>query len=323
MLMVSATGDWTAETPRVEYPAMRTLFALAGAEDRVQAVQFDAPHNFNRSSREALYAWMARWLQGAPADARVEEKPFRADPLSDLLVFHGRSLPEGALTAPQLTEAWIAAARKQWDSEPAARREALFHALGLEFPQGDASATPRPSRVVVLASDDAALGPALTRAGFTVRPVRFTPFDAEAAAKVEHFETYNRTAASQRVADIADALMRESPAAILVADGDAGLAAALALAVAPVRRAVLGVGGFDTSSDAAHIERLYIPGLRRAGGLQTALALAQGPVLIHDAGAHFDVRGATIESRKLTASEIVRRLKGDEGRPGVVPTHRR
>ncbi len=72
LLMISATGDWTAETPRVEYPEMRKLFALAGAEDRVQTVQIDAPHNFNRPTREAVYAWMARWLLGAPADVRVE-----------------------------------------------------------------------------------------------------------------------------------------------------------------------------------------------------------------------------------------------------------
>ena len=28
MLMVSATGDWTRETPRVEYPAIKSIYAL-------------------------------------------------------------------------------------------------------------------------------------------------------------------------------------------------------------------------------------------------------------------------------------------------------
>jgi dienelactone hydrolase family protein len=312
LLMISATGDWTSETPRVEYPEMRKLFALAGAEDRVQTFQVDAPHNYNRPTREALYAWMARWLQKAPADVRIEEKPFQVDPLPDLLVFQGRPLPEGALTAPQLTEAWIAAARRQWAADAPALRKALLHALALEPASPPAAASP--SRVVVLASEDAALTPALRRAGFAVHPVRFTPFDAEAASKIEHFETYNRTPAAQRVADIAHAL-RENPGSILVADGDAALAGALALAVAPADRAVLGVGQFDTSSDAAYMERLYLPGLRRAGDLQTALAMAKGPVLIHDAGARFEVRGPTIEPRKLDASEIVRRLRLAPGRP--------
>src|SRR5437764_11410710 len=34
LLMVSATGDWTAETLEVEFPAMRAFYALFGAEDR-------------------------------------------------------------------------------------------------------------------------------------------------------------------------------------------------------------------------------------------------------------------------------------------------
>src|SRR5262249_22583880 len=63
LLMVSATGDWTNETLEVEYPAMRRFYALYGAENRVQAVRIDAPHNFNQASREAVYAWMARWLK--------------------------------------------------------------------------------------------------------------------------------------------------------------------------------------------------------------------------------------------------------------------
>src|SRR5204863_8899448 len=62
LLMVSATGDWTAETLEVEYPAMQRLYALLGAGANVKAVRFVAEHNYNKDSREAMYAWMARWL---------------------------------------------------------------------------------------------------------------------------------------------------------------------------------------------------------------------------------------------------------------------
>ena len=82
LLMVSATGDWTTNTLEREYPAVRALYALQGAADRVHAVRFEAPHNYNRESREAVYAWMARWLQNAPADVRREERPFTPDPLA-------------------------------------------------------------------------------------------------------------------------------------------------------------------------------------------------------------------------------------------------
>ncbi|PYQ17062.1 MAG: hypothetical protein DMF80_02335 [Acidobacteria bacterium] len=314
LLMVSATGDWTAETPQLEYPEMRSFYALFGAEDHLHAAQFQAEHNYNRESREAVYAWMARWLQDAPADVHVAEKPFQPDALPRLLVFHGRPLPEGAVTAAQFTEDWIAAAQTQLrNSDPPGFRAALLHALAPEI-QDD---RPRPARsrpAVVLASEKPELRRALARAGYTVRPVSFTPHDAEAAAKVAHFETYNRTPASQRVADIAIAL-REAPGAALVADGDAALAGLLALAVAPARRAVLDVGEFDTSSDDAYLGHLYIPGLRRAGGLQTAASMAQGSILIHGAGRRFHLEGPTIEPRQLSVAEIVQALAGGTSPP--------
>jgi len=45
LLMVSATGDWTRETPRVEFPAVRSIYRLYNAEDRVENVHIDAGHN--------------------------------------------------------------------------------------------------------------------------------------------------------------------------------------------------------------------------------------------------------------------------------------
>src|SRR5712692_874494 len=203
LLMVSATGDWTNETLEVEYPAMRRIYALFGAESHVDAVQFQAPHNYNRDSREAVYGWMARWLENAPADAHVSERLFTPDRLTNLLVFHGRPLPDGALTSNELTEAWIASARRQIvTSPPEVLRSALLHALALERPSKAGVARTFRSAVkgtVVLATEDQDVAPALIRNGFFVRSVHRTPFDGEAAASIEHFETYNRTAASQRV----------------------------------------------------------------------------------------------------------------------------
>src|SRR5205823_7991848 len=40
LLMISATGDWTAETMEAEYPAIRSIYALLDADDHVQAVRF-------------------------------------------------------------------------------------------------------------------------------------------------------------------------------------------------------------------------------------------------------------------------------------------
>jgi dienelactone hydrolase len=314
LLMVSATGDWTKNTLKEEYPAMRRLYALAGAEDRVHAVQFDAPHNYNRDSREAVYAWMARWLENAPADVRVVERTFRPEMLSDALVFYGRPLPDNALTREQITDRWIAASTRQLkESEPRVVQSALVHALALDAAavrraEPRSGESTRPSRTVVFAGEDPALEAALARAGVSMRRVAATPFDAEAAAKIPHFETYNRTLASQRVADVVRALGAE-PRASVVARGDWGLAALLALAIVPVERAIVDVEQFDNTSDQMFVDRLYIPGLRRAGDLQTAISMSRGSVVIHNAADRFTLAGPRVERRTLTPAEIVEVLR--------------
>ena len=314
LLMVSATGDWTANTMEVEYPAGRAVYALAGAADRVHAVRITAEHNYNKDSREAMYAWMARWLQQAPPDVRIQEKSFTVEPLSELLVFHRRALPDGAVNAAQLTDNWIAAANRQRSTPPSAENAAaLQHVLAIARDTVPAAAPPAFNRTVLLAHSDPAAAKALSAAGYAVRAIPFTPFDAAAAAKVQHFETYNRTAAAQRASDIA-AAVRATPGAAIVADGDAALAAMLAVAIVPAPIAVLDVGGFDTSDDASFVERLYIPGLRRAGDVQTAAALARGRLVVHNAGDRFAVRGVEVKKERLSLREIATVLKSPAGR---------
>jgi hypothetical protein len=313
LLMVSATGDWTTNTMKLEYPAVRGLYRLFDAEDRVHGVQFEAPHNYNRNSREAMYAFMARWLQKAPADVKRPERNFTPDRLQDLLVFHGRALPDNAVSAAQLTDNWIAAARRQLAS---ANRETLDRALrhALALPETPAS-TVRPAappasktRHVLLADADPELEKLLKRANVTVDTIAFTPFDETAASKIRMFETYNRTAASQRVADIVSAV-RARPDSVLIAQGDAALAAVFASAVAPVSLAILDVGNFDTSADSEYVNRLYIPGLRRAGDIDSALRLAGNRVVIHNAGERFVVSTGTPSRTRLAPREIVDRVQ--------------
>jgi hypothetical protein len=309
MLMISATGDWTNETLELEYPEMQRFYDLFGARDHVKAIRLNAPHNYNRESREAMYAWMARWLKGAPADVEVKEKDFRPDPLPELMVFANRPRPEGVVSTAELTENWITAAKRQLGgANVEANRRALLHALGFEH-QETARTSTSGKPVIVLATEDPNVEKAASRAGFAVKRVTFTPFDEKAAAEISQFETYNRTPASQRVADLVAALSKE-PSAILIADGDAGLAGLLAAAVVPVQRAILDVGRFDLSSDAAFLDRLYIPGLRRAGDLRTAAGMAQGRFFVHNAGDRFSLDGQATHAEKLTPEQILNLLKG-------------
>ena len=307
LLMISATGDWTNETLELEYPAVRSIYGLVDASDRVRAVRIAAEHNYNKESREAMYAWMARWLQHAPEDARPAEKSFTPERLENLLVFHNRSLPQNAVDVAGLTNEWIEAAKRQLTAAaPGAFSSTLRHALGFasDLPSHESVKKKNDvDRTVLLGAPDQELERALTSAGFKPTVMSFTSFDAQAASTINHFETYNRTPASQRVADIV-AAVRAHPNGALVADGDAALAAILASAVVPIRLAVLDVGGFDSSSDQAFIDRLYIPGLRRAGDLQTAAAMSTGEIVVHNGGTAFNVPALKPRAAKLTSAEI-------------------
>jgi hypothetical protein len=210
------------------------------------------------------------------------------------------------VTADGLTSAWIDAAERQLTTTPlAVRAAALRHALAFApdtTPRAAAPARRRPT--VLVGGETSNIEPALRAAGYTVRSIRFTLFDEEAAAKVRHFETYNRTPASQRVADIVDAL-RAEPGALLVAAGDEALAGILASAIEPPRLAILDVKGFDTSRDGDFLERLYIPGLRRAGDVQTASEMTPNRLVIHNAGPQFAAPGARVQHTALSPAEVL------------------
>ena len=113
LLLVSATGDWTKDTPQVEYPAIRSIYAHFGAEDKLHEVQIDADHNYNKDSREAVYAWFGKWFLGEEDADKFKEVPFEVERDEALLVFHKRELPEGALDADGLTRSRIESAEEQ------------------------------------------------------------------------------------------------------------------------------------------------------------------------------------------------------------------
>src|SRR5437867_2512082 len=52
MILVSATGDWTRNTLEIEFPAIRGIYRLLGAEEKIHVVRISADHNYNKESRE-------------------------------------------------------------------------------------------------------------------------------------------------------------------------------------------------------------------------------------------------------------------------------
>lgn len=98
LLLVSATGDWTVNTPSVEFPAIQSVYRLLGAEGAVENVQIDAGHNYNLESREAVYAFFSRQMESFSVEETIRETPYRLQEDSELRVFpDGGQLPDGAL----------------------------------------------------------------------------------------------------------------------------------------------------------------------------------------------------------------------------------
>ena len=151
----------------------------------------------------------------------------------------------------------------------------------------------------------------MSSAGFIVRPFLLTPFDQAAAAKVAHFDTYNRTAAGQRVADIV-AAARANPGAALVADGDVALAAPSwrpSIAPLPDCRARRRPLRFVQRRCVCRTP-VYSLGLRRAGDLRTAASIARGRLVsAHNAGDRFAVTGVELNPRMLTPVQIAETIR--------------
>jgi len=113
MVLVSATGDWTKNMLTSEYPAVRNIYRMLGAEDKVTAIQINAPHNYNQQSREGVYGWFAHWLLDRAETTPIKERNVNVPSLPELLVFFGRQRPENEMSEARLTQSLIQQRKKQ------------------------------------------------------------------------------------------------------------------------------------------------------------------------------------------------------------------
>ena len=129
------TQDWTKNTPRIEFPALRAMYRLYDKEVNVQTYEVDAPHNYNRESREAVYRFFAKTVLGAdPKSPDFAEKNFTPERPNDLLALFNRTLPKNALNYAQIVEQWITNAQKQ-NAQKGPDRERMMLALAAEWPE--------------------------------------------------------------------------------------------------------------------------------------------------------------------------------------------
>lgn len=121
-ILVAATGDWTKTTLTVEGPAIESIYRLFNAADRLRYVRFDFGHNYNQTSREAVYQWFGTWLLNRP-DAPLPEKTYRKEPDQDLRVWPDGNLPPDALNEEGLVSSMIERSQNQLRAlKPADRR---------------------------------------------------------------------------------------------------------------------------------------------------------------------------------------------------------
>ncbi len=142
-LLVAASGDWTKDTLTMEGPSIQSIYKLFDQANQFHYVRFDFPHNYNRTSREAVYQWLGdAFLHRADADI-IKETAYTKEPDLDLRVFPGGKLPGDAVTQQQLiewmmkrTKTQLAALEKNPVEHQKFLRTAWQHILQLNLPKG-------------------------------------------------------------------------------------------------------------------------------------------------------------------------------------------
>src|SRR5207302_9729103 len=127
-------------------------------------------HNYNQTSREAVYQWVGQWLLNRPE--AFKEAPYQKEPDAELRVFPDGKLPADASSKEQLTRWLIERSQAQLRAlSPTGKRKlttfketmlpAWHHTLQLEWP-------PAPEYTTALSSEsdrvDFAIGSHGTRA---------------------------------------------------------------------------------------------------------------------------------------------------------------
>ncbi|MBV8880474.1 MAG: acetylxylan esterase [Planctomycetaceae bacterium] len=334
LLLIAATGDWTKNVPTLEAPVLQATYKALGIEEKFRAVQFPAPHNYNQDSREAVYAWMVRWLQKGEDVPKLAEPPVPPVKREDLAVWTTEHpLPANAVDEARLRTLLHDRVSAQLEGLRPKDGASLKKYRDLMEPAWRLLLTVRPPAapiglpghrkvtVVVGTSADAAAPykeAALARGdqfvwvdvGYQHKPE--DPAGGDATQRKTFPATFYRTELARQVQDVLDilgsaAVVGDATKVRLIGLREAGLPVLLARAAAgsSVRTALTIVD--LSAADGALIARPH-PGLQRLGGWQGAALLAPpGELVIHgkpfDAGPLKDVYKAAGREGALTVSD--------------------
>ena len=74
MKLISVGGDWTKNTPKVEYPYAQSVYKYFGALDQVENTHFPKEkHGYEYIKRQAMYPFMVKHLGLDPKDVLNEK----------------------------------------------------------------------------------------------------------------------------------------------------------------------------------------------------------------------------------------------------------
>ena len=354
LLMVSATGDWTTKTPHVEYPFIKSIFELYGRGASVENVHIDAPHNYNKASREAMYRFFAKRLLNRPDADKITEGEIKVEADKDMLVYADSDPPANMLKGEALITSMKAAstermeAYKPTSAASLAELQALVR-LGMGYsvgsdwpafgpaPSADRAASAGRMRdgserpelpesqwremkkeqvgnpvILVAPNGEKKLdGPdgLLTEEDHLFSVLAFGGSDAaqtlspvRAADEGKYYTTFNRTDAAKAVECILYAIgmqtaLQHGNRMKLIGLGRAGPHTLVARAMMPpeaVRRTcvrtAIDMNQMNTDDDQAYVKDLFLPGIRKIGGLKAVAAAVagSGPLWLYNVGEHFD-----------------------------------
>ena len=129
MKLVGASGDWTARTMTNAFPSLQVVYAQTGATTHLEAEVFNFPHNYNQTSRNAIYAFLAKWLLGNSDASSTLEGTIKVEDPKDLFAFNAdHPYPADAKTPAQLELELIGLAGRQLDKLAPANHAATWEA---------------------------------------------------------------------------------------------------------------------------------------------------------------------------------------------------
>jgi dienelactone hydrolase len=262
MIMVASTGDWTKNMQTEEYPAVKAIYELYDKAANLEMFYQDAPHNYNRAAREAVYNFFGKHVLNLP-NPQFHERGVRIEKLQDMLVLSNRKLPDNALDFPGVFAQWKKMMR---ESASAANRETLEYTLGVEWPKVIAERTSEDMILSRVDRGDRVVAHHAATGDVVINGWSIDLFQRPTKPTTKMFLTFNRSDDANRVQDILTALAwLNQPNVDLTCSARYAPHCAYAAAVSHQPVTLHADLSAFHGTDRDYLDHFFIPGIQRVG----------------------------------------------------------